>query len=286
MEKSRPASPLLLVLSFGLVACWSVSPEMEELNELADRVAELEKAGSGTRQAPALSEEEQTAPEAAPEEDLDAARTTYSLGFFTVNLNGDGGGRSVQMELDLEVRLELADALADRKAALRHTVIQLVSDYSYKEIEGLDGKLRLQDDLLTHLQKVMGDEGRIERVYFTRFVVDGSPAPETEAEEEPAQGPAKPAVPPRDIVGQWVWKHAHANLSTDLTLHKVGEVYWMDSHHSDGSSSTARLVRKKSGSKTRLSDPEGNPGEYYLLSSSGVLEICDEMGCFMRMAKR
>jgi len=223
-------------------------------------------------------------------EELNAARTTYSLGSFTVNLNGDDGRRSVQMELDLEVRLELADALADRKAALRDTVIQVTSDYAYKEIEGLDGKLRLKDELLTHLQKVMGDEERIERVYFTRFVVDGSPAPEAEAEQEaeqePAQVPAKPAVPPRDIVGQWVWKHAHANLSTDLTLHKVGEVYWMDSHHSDGSSSTARLVRKKSGSKTRLSDPEGNPGDYYLLSSSGVLEICDEMGCFMRMAKR
>ena len=104
-------------------------------------------------------------------EDVDADRGIYPLGLFTVNLRGVGGGRVLRMEIDLELKLDVVDKMEDRKAGLRDAVIKLVSDYSYTDVEGLDGKLRLQDDLLRDLNKYMGKRARIERVYFSQFVV-------------------------------------------------------------------------------------------------------------------
>jgi flagellar basal body-associated protein FliL len=104
-------------------------------------------------------------------EDVDADRGIYPLGLFTVNLRGVAGGRVLRMEIDLELKLNVVDTMEDRKAGLRDAVIKLVSDYSYTDVEGLDGKLRLQDDLLRDLNKYMGRKARIERVYFSQFVV-------------------------------------------------------------------------------------------------------------------
>lgn len=107
--------------------------------------------------------------EASSEEDPD--RGIYPLGLFTVNLRGVGGGRVLRMEVDLELKLSAVDIMEEKKAGLRDAVIKLVSDYSYTDVEGLDGKLRLQDDLLRDLNKYMGKKARIERVYFSQFVV-------------------------------------------------------------------------------------------------------------------
>ena len=108
-----------------------------------------------------------------PEVDVDADRGIYPLGLFTVNLRGVGGGRVLRMEIDLELKLDVVETMEDRKAGLRDAVIKLVSDYSYTDVEGLDGKMRLQDDLLRDLNKYMGNKKntRIERVYFSQFVV-------------------------------------------------------------------------------------------------------------------
>ncbi|MEC7241085.1 MAG: flagellar basal body-associated FliL family protein [Myxococcota bacterium] len=103
--------------------------------------------------------------------DEDPDRGIYPLGLFTVNLRGVGGGRVLRMEVDLELKLSAVDIMEEKKAGLRDAVIKLVSDYSYTDVEGLDGKLRLQDDLLRDLNKYMGKKARIERVYFSQFVV-------------------------------------------------------------------------------------------------------------------
>jgi flagellar basal body-associated protein FliL len=109
--------------------------------------------------------------ELADLDDVDAERAIYPLGLFTVNLRGVGGGRVLRVEIDLELKLDVVDSMESRKAGLRDAVIKLVSDYSYTDVEGLDGKLRLQDDLLRDLNKYMGKRARIERVYFSQFVV-------------------------------------------------------------------------------------------------------------------
>ena len=128
--------------------------------------------GGGSDPAPSSVHDEDIEEDDLPElDDVDAERGIYPLGLFTVNLRGVGGGRVLRMEIDLELKIEVVETMEDRKAGLRDAVIKLVSDYSYTDVEGLDGKLRLQDDLLRDLNKYMGKKARIERVYFSQFVV-------------------------------------------------------------------------------------------------------------------
>lgn len=106
---------------------------------------------------------------AAPEE-VEEERIVHSLGLFTINLRGTGGGRVLRMEVQVEAGAKAVAAVENDHAKLRDSVITLVSDYSYAEVEGLDGKTRLRDELLSRMNAMLG-KNRLERVYFTEFVV-------------------------------------------------------------------------------------------------------------------
>jgi flagellar FliL protein len=101
---------------------------------------------------------------------FDEDRIVHSLGLFTINLRGTGGGRVLRMEVQVEATLTAVAAVENEHPKLRDSVITLVSDYSYAEIEGLDGKTRLRDELLARMNTMLG-KNRLERVYFTEFVV-------------------------------------------------------------------------------------------------------------------
>jgi len=126
---------------------------------------------------PASAPEDESSSSASSSDDLPEegefrdGRGIYPLGLFTVNLRGIGGGKVLRMEIDLELKASKLDTLEDKKAGLRDRVIKLVSDYHYQDVEGLDGKQRLQDDLMATMNKYMGKKARIERVYFSQFVV-------------------------------------------------------------------------------------------------------------------
>ena len=94
----------------------------------------------------------------------------FNLGLFTINLRGTGGGRVLRMEVQVETDATLVETLEERKPEFRHAIITMVSDYSYNDLEGLDGKTRLADELLTRLNRLM-ESGRINRLYFVQFVV-------------------------------------------------------------------------------------------------------------------
>ena len=97
-------------------------------------------------------------------------RIVHSLGLFTVNLRGTGGGRVLRMEVQVETAAANVAAVETQHAQLRDAVITLVSDYAYADVEGLDGKTRLRDELLSRMNAMLG-KSRLERVYFTEFVV-------------------------------------------------------------------------------------------------------------------
>jgi len=98
-------------------------------------------------------------------------RAVVVLGTFTVNLRGTGGGgRVLRMEIYVETDGASQDAVTENNAPLRDAVVTLVSDYSYAELEGLDGKTRLRDELLARMNALLGGN-RIKRLYFTEFVI-------------------------------------------------------------------------------------------------------------------
>ena len=97
-------------------------------------------------------------------------RAVYDLGRFSVNLRGAGGGRVLRMNVQIEVHEQDMGILEERHPQLRDGVLTLASDYTYSDLEGLEGKTRLRDELLGRLNSLLGDI-RIERIYFTEFVV-------------------------------------------------------------------------------------------------------------------
>jgi flagellar basal body-associated protein FliL len=92
------------------------------------------------------------------------------LGSFTINLRDSAGGRLLQMDISLEGDSGASSVIKDRQAQLRDSVIMLASDFSYLELEGTDGRLRLRDEVHRRVNAVLSPE-KINRVYFTKFVV-------------------------------------------------------------------------------------------------------------------
>mgnify|MGYP001319376128 CR=1 FL=1 len=95
--------------------------------------------------------------------------SSYSLGTFTINLNGD---ESKVLRMEVEVPPDTREMVKSKRAELRDLIIKVSSDYSPKDVAGVDGKLRLQDDLLGSVNRHLGEDSRIERIYFTDFLVE------------------------------------------------------------------------------------------------------------------
>ena len=94
-----------------------------------------------------------------------------TLGQFTVNLRGTGGGRVLRMEVQVETSVDEGVVVEAKKAMMRDAVLTLASDYAYADVEGLDGKMRLRDELLGRLNVFLGKSATVRRIYFTEFVV-------------------------------------------------------------------------------------------------------------------
>ncbi|MEO0603754.1 MAG: flagellar basal body-associated FliL family protein [Myxococcota bacterium] len=97
-------------------------------------------------------------------------RLMHSLGKFTVNLRGAGGGRVLRMEVQVEIDSSQQSMLEAQTPLLRDSVLTLASDYTFGDLEGLDGKMRFRDELLARLNSALSVSG-IRRIYFTEFVV-------------------------------------------------------------------------------------------------------------------
>jgi flagellar basal body-associated protein FliL len=93
-----------------------------------------------------------------------------SLGTFTVNLRGSGGGRVLRLEVQVESRGADVETINGRMARVRDAVITAASDYTWPELEGTDGKTRLRDELLARINGALSPVV-IEHIYFTQFVV-------------------------------------------------------------------------------------------------------------------
>ena len=125
-----------------------------------------EQLGAGSEEEPAA---EEASGSVAAEVTPPVALTVFDLGECVVNLRG--GGRVLRVTIGIEVEAALADTLHTRNDELRDAVLLLASDYSYTELEGMEGKLRLRADLHARLNGVLAPN-RVERVYFTQFVVE------------------------------------------------------------------------------------------------------------------
>jgi flagellar FliL protein len=96
--------------------------------------------------------------------------TILSLGEMSINLRGGGGGRLLRIEVQVEGNAEAVAKCEERQSQLRDAILTVASDYNWTDLEGSAGKMRLHDEFLVRINSILRPE-RVERVYFTQFVV-------------------------------------------------------------------------------------------------------------------
>lgn len=94
----------------------------------------------------------------------------YTMDKFTVNLDGEP-----QRVIQTEVNLEMLDEEGfENVVALgpqaRDTVVKLLNGKTYADIETIQGKLFLKDQIITELNSII-KKGVVKQVYFSHFVV-------------------------------------------------------------------------------------------------------------------
>ena len=96
----------------------------------------------------------------------------YPLEQFIVNLVSTGGGkRYLKTSIALEMSIaEMQPELDSKVDILRDTIITILSDKTFEEIQTTRGKQKLKEEILARINEFLVD-GRIVNVFFTDFVV-------------------------------------------------------------------------------------------------------------------
>ena len=104
-----------------------------------------------------------------PSRSKSTALVILDLGTFDVHLNG--GRRMLHMELSIEVD---APDFSDLEH-LRQAVMTVAGNHTYDDLNSIDGRLRLRDEIRDALNDLAATSLRrndvVQRVYFTDFVV-------------------------------------------------------------------------------------------------------------------
>lgn len=119
---------------------------------------------------PAISEEQEA--EHLPEmrEKRDNSPIIYTLDKFTVNLDGSPK-RIIQTEVSLEMLDEKGfEEVVTLGAQARDAIVRLLNGKTFTDIETIQGKLFLKDQIAMTLNKLLR-KGVVKGVYFSNFVV-------------------------------------------------------------------------------------------------------------------
>jgi flagellar protein FliL len=95
----------------------------------------------------------------------------FKLAPFVVNLNEPRGNRYLKTTIQLEMDSEaLLAELERRSAQLQDIILSLLTSKSSTELQALEGKFRLREELLSRINALLVN-GVVTRVYFTEFVI-------------------------------------------------------------------------------------------------------------------
>ena len=92
----------------------------------------------------------------------------YTLEDFSVSLRDPAGTKTLQMDISVEVNDKAFEKLAANEAAIKDAIVLLISDYTEENLNGLDGKLGLKDDIQLRIDNLISPF-EVERIYFTKF---------------------------------------------------------------------------------------------------------------------
>lgn len=116
-----------------------------------------------------------TAPEEEEDEDAeesDIPGPVHSFEPFLVNLNEPGGGRFLRATVEIEVIDEEAlTALTEVERRVKDEILRYLSNLKVADTMGEDNRLEIQEGIIARVDKQLGEEERVKRVYFADFVV-------------------------------------------------------------------------------------------------------------------
>lgn len=122
-------------------------------------------------ESPYIVEETLRKPASLPEL-VEKGSNVYTMDKFIVNLTGQP-----QRKIMLQINLDMLNAQSfteimdlEKTAKARDSIIRLLNDKSYSDLETIQGKLFLKDKIVEEVNKVM-NVGLVKDVYFTDFVV-------------------------------------------------------------------------------------------------------------------
>jgi len=95
----------------------------------------------------------------------------YHAGKYLTNLRDDGGRRYISVDITLELSSpRMSKELEGKKALLEHTIISVLRDKTYGELEGEGGMLALARDLADRINAIV-ESGKVQRIFFTEFLI-------------------------------------------------------------------------------------------------------------------
>lgn len=90
---------------------------------------------------------------------------------FVVNLADPIGRRYLKTTMDVEVvDAAAAAALSADMPRIKDTILLLLSSKTFADIDSLDKKLELKDEIVERMNLIVG-QGKIINLYFTEFVI-------------------------------------------------------------------------------------------------------------------
>ena len=126
---------------------------------------------------PEITEADLAAKKAAEEEKAalngaDTGPLVYTMDKFTVNLAGEPK-RTIRIEVNLEMlgKEGFEEIInTDNRAKARDSIVRILNDKTFGELETIQGKLFLKDRIATDVNALL-DRGVVKDVYFSEFVV-------------------------------------------------------------------------------------------------------------------
>jgi len=144
---------LVLVLAVGGFVAWKLMSIETPAESASSKVEQTDQT---------------TIPEA--EDETDAASVLMDLENITVNLADTDQSRFLRTKIKLEVRNEEAQAKVNAKIVkVRDLVITHLMSKKFSEIRTPQGKYKLKEDLVWHMNRAVGGKPII-TLYFTDFV--------------------------------------------------------------------------------------------------------------------
>ena len=119
---------------------------------------------------PSITEHEEASKLAVSRDLRQANPIIYKMDRFTVNLDGKSS-RFIRTELSFEMLDEKGfEEIVTLGAEARDAIIRILNRKTFRDLETIQGKLFLKDEIATKLN-VLLKEGLIKEVYFGEFLV-------------------------------------------------------------------------------------------------------------------